>query len=263
MAKDAVAILFDAYWGPEGWRSGRVSAEDKQIAIDAGVMFPSRKLSHLGGVEWAVRSVAATSKEAVVKGFVASLASRRLEFRSALGSYATARHLEPHTFTGGESDNFCDVCERSAKSETENLNVLNFERLKWGGVRHLDPVYAGFDLELFTRLELPEPTEADRALLARVVQTARDLPTGSRARDLEKALKFLKSNKEEREVVVNILGFLGVLAAPEHEGFWRRYVPFVEREEPSASKNDWSYPASWWRGGVDDEAIQDWFEAWL
>lgn len=261
MAKDPVKILFEAFWGPEGWRSGAVSPEDRKIAIEAGVMFEPRKITHDEGIDWALRSFAKTSKEVVVTGFVASLSSRRLDLRSALGSYATTCHLRPHAWSGSD---FCPVCELYAKPKvTESLSEMSFERLKWGGVRHLSPIYAGLDLELFARSEVPAPSTEDRELLSRILETARALPPGVRARDLEKGLKFLPSNKEEREIVVDILGYLGILRSENAEGFRLRYIPAEERAEPPVSKTDWTYPASWWRGGVDEAAIQDWFGGWL
>lgn len=260
IAKDPQKILFDAFWGPEGWRSGFALPEDRQTAIAAGVMFEPRRISHDEGVAWAVRSVGATSKQAVVAGFVASLSRRRFDIRSALGSYATTLHLKTHE--AGQDQ--CPICGLYAKSdEPEDLNTLNFERLKWGGVRHLDPIYAGFDLDLFGKLERPDPSPEDQALLARILETAITLPAGSRARDLEKGLKFLPSNKSEREILVDILGYLGILKAANAEGFRLRYIPWADRQEPPVSKTDWQYPASWWRGGVDEDAVKEWFGEWL
>ena len=32
--------------------------------------------------------------------------------------------------------------------------MLNFERFKWGGVRHSDPLYAALDLERFAEIDV-------------------------------------------------------------------------------------------------------------
>src|SRR5436189_202810 len=83
----------------------------------------------------------------------------RLDRRSALGSFAVARHFPDHRHTGG-SARYCTVCGSlgdPADNCPEDLSVLNFERFKWGGVRHLHPIYAALDLELFAKGEKPVP----------------------------------------------------------------------------------------------------------
>lgn len=50
--------------------------------------------------------------------------------------------------------------------KNEDLNVLNFERIKWGGLRHGDLLYTLFDLEQFTKEEIPEPVTDDIEILA-------------------------------------------------------------------------------------------------
>ena len=66
-------------------------------------------------------------------------------------------------------------------------------------------------------------------------------------RDLEKSLaKVFKSNKEEREVLLQILGYCSILSTAEYPGFVNEFIPFIERKEPNHSKNDWAYPVCWW-----------------
>jgi hypothetical protein len=52
-----------------------------------------------------------------------------------------------------------------------DLNVLNFERFKWGGVRRDQPVYATFDLERSRCLDPPSPTDADVATFLSILRT--------------------------------------------------------------------------------------------
>jgi hypothetical protein len=57
--------------------------------------------------------------------FKASLSTRRLDIRSALGSYIVAKHLLKHVFTGDER--YCIYCGMYSKErEKQDLNVLNF-----------------------------------------------------------------------------------------------------------------------------------------
>lgn len=137
--------------------------------------------------------------------------------------------------------------------------MLNFERFKWGGVRHLDPLYIAFDLEQYSKAEKLVPTSDDYEILNKIFSIANEFSVEGNIRNLEKAIsKVLKFNKEEREVLLQILGFCSILATDEHPGFIGRFIPFDERQEPSHSKNDWSYPVCWWKGkhGLNRSAVK-------
>ena len=71
----------------------------------------------------------------------------------------------------------------------------------------------------------------------------------------------IKSNKSEREVLLQILGYCGVLEAGNRPGFFRHFVRATDREVPPHGKIDWSYPFAWWRGsdGVRADALKHWF----
>ncbi len=72
---------------------------------------------------------------------------------------------------------------------------------------------------------------------------------------------LLKSNKAERDTIVALLGFCGILAVPGHPGYQDAFVPFGERHLPNRHFVDMAYPACWWRGGdgVNHAALQDYF----
>ncbi len=93
-----------------------------------------------------------------------------------------------------------------------DLNVLSFERHKWGGVRHNYPDYAAFDLERLLAEDTPLPNAQDSAIMGRIVVAVRQLPARASRRDLDRQLApLLSSNKAERDVLVDILGYSGVL----------------------------------------------------
>lgn len=258
--KKAVKILFSKYWSPAGWRGDRdVSMEDFAYAKWAGVMFDPVVLSHDSAVERAVNAVSEIEPRQVATAFLTSLTTRRLDLRSALGTYAIGRHLQPHESSGVGG---CGVCGAFDGSEPIDLNVLNFERLKWGGVRHTSPVYIALDLELFAKTKVPPYRSDDVGAFLGVLDRAGSLPDSSRARDLEKAIGGLfRSNKSEREILLQILGYAGVLAPAAHPGFLDEFIPAHARELPPASKIDWQYPFAWWRGSdaYDREAATEWF----
>jgi len=79
----------------------------------------------------------------VAHAFVASITSRKLEYRSALGSYAFARVLPEHPLVElpGCYATICRDCgwSQMPKGEEEPIEHLARERVKYGGVRHLSP----------------------------------------------------------------------------------------------------------------------------
>lgn len=222
-------------------------------------MFEPELISHDKAVARAIDAVGSTSRDRVASAFLASLTSRRLDLRSALGSYAMGLHLTQHSFRGS---GVCDYCGEYDESKPRDLSVLNFERLKWGGVRRAHPIYIWLDLKAFEKLQVPSPSDADVQIFRNLLAAAQALSPTARARDLEKSIaNCLGSNKAEREVLLQILGYAGLLEAREHPGFSRSYVPVAERSLPPANKIDWHYPFAWWRGadGVNSSAAELWF----
>lgn len=257
----ALQILFQAYWDSNGWKSEKcVSPENFEYAKANGYMFDDVSLSHDEIVDWLKRSFSNVQLENVSNAFLMSLSTRRLELRSALGSFAVAKNFPQHKIVGEKRCEICGVYD-STKA-TEDLNVLNFERFKWGGVRHDSAEYIAFDLERFSEIEQEKPYEQDISLLKQILEVADNLPPDAKNRDLEKALaKILKSNKAERETLIQILGYCGILQPKNKPSYFDSFVNDTDRELPPAHKIDWSYPVCWWRGsdGVNKEAIAYYF----
>jgi len=97
-------------------------------------------------------------------------------------------------------------------AEREDLNVLNFERFKWGRVRHDQPLYASLDLQLFQEHPRIDPTAGDVAVFKDLLQAIEAAPITTTSASLEKHLaKVFKSNKAERDIVVGILVVLAIM----------------------------------------------------
>ena len=257
--RKARKILFDTFWTSQGWRSEPTTdPADLAYARTAGYMFEPRGGTH---DEWVSRARTAADKVTladVASAFVASLGSRQLAARSALGSLASVRHLMPHRFSRWSAS--CGECSASDHDRLEDLNVLSFERHKWGGVRHGQPVYAWFDLDVFARSQRPSETPGDVDILNRLIDAARAAAADARPADLERAIApLVPSTKDERRTLLGILSMCDILAAPEHPGLLAQWVPYSERQPPpKPSKNDWMYPMFWWRGafGVNEAAAR-------
>jgi hypothetical protein len=262
MTRDrAQSILFDTYWSRAGWRQQPVvSPEDFAFARDAGYMFEPVHLAHDDVIRWLGTSFQEAMLEDIRNAFLASLSTRRLELRSALGSYAVARHLPVHALKG---DGFrCTICGLfDHPYRRYDLSILNFERYKWGGVRHDHPEYVAFDLAQFAKLDRARPTQRDFDIMRQIVETARRCEPKARPRDLEKRLAtVLTSNKAEREILIQILGYCGILQSSHHPGYFREFVNHADRTFP-LERTYWTYPVIWWRGadGINQEALEYYF----
>ena len=259
--KKAQQILFNTYWSSCGWKSEPTTKiADLNYAINAGYMFNPIELTHDEVVNQVISNVKKININRVREAFLSSLSSRRLDWRSALGSYAIARNFPKHKFTG---EFYCTICGVISESKrVEDLSVLNFERLKWGGVRHLSPIYIKFDLDQFSKADTTKPTKKDFEIFNGVIESVKKLNADARPRDLENSIsKILKSNKSEREVLIQILGYCGILQSQNHKGFFESFINFNQREDRSVNKIDWDYPVSWWRGidGVNESSLNYFF----
>lgn len=254
----AVRPLMRTFWSSQGWRDVPPSREDLDRGVEAGLMFREpRTLDHDGWIRAARDAVAAVSAQDVAEAFIAGLTTGRLDLRSALGSFAIARHLNEHPFTPTPGHFFCAVCGQYPGTDAQDLNVLNFERFMWGGVRRDDIAYIAFDLEQFS-LAPPAPvTEQSltlgRALLAEIEAAS---PTTT-ITQLATGLRLLGGNKDTRRVLLEILGVCGILAPADHPGYNRGYIPACERELAPGHHMDTAYPACWWRArdGINREAL--------
>jgi hypothetical protein len=258
----AVRPLMSAYWSREGWRTPPVMpvGDDFERAVRAGVMFrESRSMSHGEWVAAARDAARDLQPSDVGAAFLSSLTTRRLDLRSALGSLAVGRHLPEHGYQPDDSHH-CRICGLPSTSVAD-LNVLNFERFKWGGVRRDDVTYIAFDLELFHRAPRLPLDEDDVELGHRLLDSVAASPPADTAAKVVTSLTFIKGNKAERDALLEILSVAGVLETPEHRGYRTAFVSFSDRESTSAHFEDRHYPLPWWRArnGVNHEAVGEWF----
>jgi hypothetical protein len=245
----AVKTLMRTYWSSAGWREDPTTAPDELAhAIEAGVMFQDTPtVAHDEIVSGVLDAVARVSARDVADAFLGSLTSRRLDLRSALGSYVIARHLEPHSFEPGPSHVApgCAICGLPEVERDIDWSVQNFERFKWGGVRRDNLDYAWLDLQQFSRADRPRPTPADRAALNRLLDELENAPpTTTAAQMAQKPLPSIKSNKAERAVLLDILGVCSVLETPAHRGYADAFVLARDRVIPPLRYVEQAYPSA-------------------
>ncbi len=264
MDKKAKEILFSTFWSSSGWKGDyETEKDDFEYAKSKGLMFDPLRIDHKQLGKKLISAYKLIDKEQVVKMFIASLGSRRLEYRSFLSSFAIARVFKKHGFSSNENK-FCNICGVFYKEKTEyDLNIMNFEKIKWGGVRLSNIDYVTFDLEQASKLDKVIPTDDDFKILAEIKKTILTSANEDRPRQLEKRLaKVFKSNANEREVILNIFGICGILETHLQKGFFDSFIPATEREIRPINKTDWSYPVDWWQGkfGINENVWNYYFE---
>ncbi|UNM96907.1 hypothetical protein MMG00_03380 [Ignatzschineria rhizosphaerae] len=270
----AQKILFYTYWRSGGWveaKNRSITAEDFAYAKEKGLMFDPLTLSHDDVIKRLHEVLVKISEDDLIKAFLASLSSRDLALRSAIASYYLSQKIPLHAYTPVISGSFyengeavshhftCGVCRDAFYGiiGDENyieadLNVLNFERLKWGGVRHGQILYMLFDLERFIELSKPIVKPEDIEILQNMAQIIRSSDDGDYPGKLSDRLKdVLKSSKAEREMLVEILAAIGLLKEQS-------------TDRSARGKHDWSF-AQYWRGedGLCEARFKALFEAYL
>ncbi|MGQ8873371.1 hypothetical protein [Paenibacillus sp. TSA_86.1] len=279
MDKKAVKILMNTFWGGGGWKSPRdpFSGDDFEYAKSNGVMFDPLTITHDEIVQ-RLHNIHQNPalKERVITAFLHSLSTKKVYLRSALCSWALTRNMPLHTFgerpalhANTSSCGDCNFLRLQSDKQYVNadLNVLNFERMKWGGVRHGWLLYCLMDLELLLQdyndnrststgndhLPPYEVTEEDRTILARLLETAQTGDAKDSARSLEKKWKdCLPSSKQERDTLLEIWAAAGIL------------VPGDTPRKRKGGSGDFVFAATWQGDdGYHAENVLDYFGPYL
>jgi len=265
MDKKAKKILMNTFWSSKGWKdyhAREFSGMDFEYAKTKAMMFDPISIHHDECIEKLKQVAGGITKQEVAAAFLSSLSTRELHLRSAIISWIFAQELQSHTFSPYIEVNgnthmsyLCGICNKTNMScsesyENEDLNVLNFERIKWGGIRINHVLYCLFDLEQFANLEKMVPTSEDYKILKEILKKVKTIAPNDGPRQLEESLKdVFKSNKNERDVVIEILACIGVLK------------PESNNRPTRGGKNDWHFAENW-RGedGYNQEAVKFYFD---
>ncbi|MGS2763678.1 hypothetical protein [Sinomicrobium sp. M5D2P9] len=245
MDKRAKSILFKTYWSSQGWkREYKTDPEDFKYAKSKGLMFDPVSFT-VNEIKNELKGlINRIEKEKIVKGFITSLGNKRLDWRSAIASYSNAKLIleRKREFYRPEI----------LKYENEDLNILNFERIKWGGVRRSDLLYNYLDLKLFEKEKITELTELDINTLKNLLRCINDSETGEYPGKLRERLKdVIKGNKNERHILIEILGCCEILSPKSYD-------------RPTTGRHDWSF-AEYWRGEdkFNMEVVNEYFSEYI
>lgn len=261
VSASALRPLMKTFWSSQGWRSqpSWPSPEAFNRAVSAGLMFTEPLvMDHDECVMAAQDAANCLTTEEVSEAFIASLNCNRNDLRSALGSFAVALQLPEHEYSPIPHSTKCEICGEEDRSQ-EDLNKLNFERFKWGGMRRDSVPFIAFDLELFAHAPRESVDRKSLAIGHQLIAALRTAPPEATPNQVASRLKMIKGNQAEREVILDILGVCGVLRTSQHRGYAKEFVTAVERVLPSQRYVDRAYPVCWWRGrdGVNEDALRE------
>ncbi len=227
MDKQAKKILFKTYWSSAGWvpkADRQTEPSDFAYAKQHGVMFDPLVLTHTELKAACEELVQNIPKKKVTDAFLSSFSAKRPDWRSALASHANLI-----TLLKSGAEYFYDV------DAEDDVNVLNFERIKWGGIRHGQALYNYFDLRALQNETVPEPTTDDITLFKNILHTisaSEATDTATVLRDKIKAVWTV--SKAERATLLEILGCSGILET-------------LDFDRPEPGRHDWNFVA-FWRG---------------
>lgn len=209
----------------------------------------------------------------IANAFLYSLSTRRLEYRSALGSYYYAKAIPEHKKMDGYHPmaTHCYLCGWYAwKDEPDDLdlqlssyNTYNYERYKYGGVRHTNINYALFDLEQFLKLPKVSPCDEDIRIFKAILSCVDKLEPKDKVGKLRALItkeRILKSNKDEVSTLLGSMGICGILAGKDYPSYDIYFANEYERA-PTEYTNDYAYPVNRWyaRDGINTEKLKEVF----
>jgi hypothetical protein len=221
-------------------------------------------LTHDEYCKQAVEIVKLVDRDAVIAAWLGSLSTRNLPARSAFGSYVVLQNFKTHEFEMSEHfSRGCAYCglpnEVDQTDRPERIENYPFQ------VQHMDIQYGVFDLATFHKRSVDAPTNADVDCLKRTLANIRALPPSAQLSELNKSLQgVLKSNKFERMILLETLGYAGILCPDGRRQYSDNFVgyEFANLQQPAQYfKREWSYPVRFWTGsdGVNEAMVTHYF----
>jgi hypothetical protein len=267
---DGLKTLFALYKSPIRVE-GDISEDEMDIAKEQGYLFDYPAYETHSNMLQRLRSILEQidSKD-IANAFLFSLSTRRLEYRSAIGSYYYAMAIPEHEFMKSHNEILaaasihCYFCGWSAWKDVPNkfdekygYNFKNYERYKYGGsvIGDINLNYAIFDLEQFIKLPKVTPVDEDKQIFAKILSCVECLKNSDKVgklRDVIRKAKIFKTNKDEISVLLGELGICGILASNQFPAYDVYFANEYERD-PVEYKNDFAYPVNRWyaRDGIN------------
>lgn len=218
--------------------------------------------------------------------FLSSLSSRILRYRSGLSALAILQSFPKHSHTVKEDSSInksmydkmsdddkefvvhlmpCAICSSMEKINLDNeyweLTEECFSDV--GGLVDHDLFSYYYFLRQSNKLEWIQPVESDFKIFSEILSLLINAEEKDNVRTIQSKIgkiKGFKSNQEQRHVLLETLGYCGILETPEHKGLRQTYTNLGTAPRKSHS-SDWNYPVDYWLGknGINKANFKFWF----
>ena len=223
------------------------------MAILAGcTMIPS-------SVMWSASSLLRIRRRSNVRGWQASFLGT-----SPSAQCVAAPELPPapsgHPFTPSRhfSPTQCGAC-----GTREDVDPVTPDELAGDAFwfRHPNVPWAAAAIEQFVADDGGEVVNQGRTVLAGILSGIRSLPPSAQLTELNASLiGRVKSNKMERTILLEALGYAGILPVAGHPSYADEFIAYDDAESRQPAqyyKKEWAYPIRFWTGadGVTEPAL--------
>ncbi|WP_378175762.1 hypothetical protein [Aquimarina sp. SS2-1] len=208
------------------------------------------------------------NKEKYVALFLSSLHSNKTEYRSGLSVLAILQSFPKHKFElreGQKSSRIspCKICSNYQQIESDiELIEESFEDV--GGLTGFQLLDYSFYLNKTNGLETATPTKEDYRIFSEILEILINADSEETVKKTVQKqiskIKGFKSNTEQRQALLETLGYYSILETDEHKGLLNQYINLATAPSKTHS-SDWNYPVDFWLGkdGINKEALKFWF----
>jgi hypothetical protein len=168
-----------------------------------------------------------------------------------------------HQYEGfHENSDVCKFCA-SAIEEQVDLNFFNQCRYFVGGIISKNIYELTFFLKQANLLIDVYPSQSDFEIFIDIIKIISHIEVKATPNILKRQIKSIsnfKSDDEQRQSLIETLGYCSILENSKHRGFLKDYT-ILGLASKKKHSSDWSYPVDWWIGsdGINKEAYDFWF----
>lgn len=245
-----------------------ISKLEFELAKKEGILFDSIEITHNECIEKIFNIDNICSKESYIKLFLASLSTNYLDWRCGLSVYAIMQTFPQHKFTIANPKEVshnppCSICSNLEVTK-EDFALANQVRFTWGGLLSHALKFYQFYLREHKKLDFAEPTKEDLNIFSAIMEIIVNAGEKDKAKkEIESKIgkiKNFKSNKEQRKVLLETLGYCSIMETVDHEGSLTKFTNLGNAPRTTIN-SDWEYPVDFWLGkdGINKKAFEFWF----
>jgi len=236
----------------------------KSPTVDEADRSHRQALSHDQLIDWALAEYRACDRQSVVDAFLQGIESNHPAQRAAFSAYAIMTHLRPHAYASMFGPSMpCTVCGSRHIVEFDLEPILAG---RWtGAIIAREPVMLAAYLQRHNHSPIGVPGDygiRQFCAILDLIDASEPDETPSRLFRRLRRLPGLRLSIEEARLLLDTLGYAGILQTAQHPGFVYRYTDYLTPRKSRSS--EWGYPVDFWKGsdGVNVDALANWFAAY-